>query len=200
MKRGAMENKRKLPMPGEYYRHFKGNLYEVLTVAAHTETEEKLVVYRALYGSHQDYARPVHMFLSEVDHEKYPEAGQRYRFEKVGDCIHGMEEAFGQEKDAPYRAGEESREQACRQGDDPERAVSAADRDAAVLIRFLNAEGLQEKLEVIRQNRTKIDQRFIDSAAMALDIVIREGDLDDRLRELCRNLQLMSQYESRRLR
>lgn len=192
-----MEEKRKLPMPGEYYRHFKGNLYEILTVAAHTETGERLVIYRALYGSRQDYARPVEMFLSPVDGDKYPEAGQRWRFERVGDCIHGMDEALlGEENaDGSGPVQEERRQRPADEG-----ACGEPDGDAAVLLRFLNAEGLQEKLEVIRQNRTKIDQRFVDSAALALDIMVPEGALDDRLRELCRNLQLMARYETRRLR
>ena len=63
------------------YKHFKGDLYLVEDIATHSETREKYVVYRALYGERNLYIRPYDMFLSEMDREKYPNVEQQYRFQ-----------------------------------------------------------------------------------------------------------------------
>ena len=78
--------------PGDIVQHFKrefdseGNnyLYEIVGVALHSETREQMMVYRPLYGDGGMYVRPLEMFLSETDHEKYPQVKQKYRFEKSG--------------------------------------------------------------------------------------------------------------------
>lgn len=78
---------RPIPRPHEVYKHFKGNQYKILAVGHHSETKEKMVVYFDLSGKNSTIddpcIRPLEMFMSEVDHDKYPDVKQKYRFEKV---------------------------------------------------------------------------------------------------------------------
>lgn len=78
--------------PGDIIQHFKREtvdqnsmqyLYEFIGVATHSETRDRVVVYRALYGDKGMFVRPYEMFMEEVDHDKYPEIRQKYRFEKI---------------------------------------------------------------------------------------------------------------------
>lgn len=75
------------PKPLEAYKHFKGNYYIIIAVGHHSETKEKMVVYYDASGKNSTIndpcIRPLDMFMSEVDHEKYPDVQQKYRFEKV---------------------------------------------------------------------------------------------------------------------
>ena len=71
---------------GGLYRHFKGMYYYVLDVATHSETGELLVVYLKLYDNRDLYVRPLDMFLSDVDSEKYPDVVQEKRFQLMSGC------------------------------------------------------------------------------------------------------------------
>ena len=78
---------RDIPKINEIYRHSKGNCYMVIAVGHHSETKERMVVYYDISGKNSTFfdpcIRPLEMFMSEVDHDKYPDVTQKYRFEKV---------------------------------------------------------------------------------------------------------------------
>lgn len=74
---------RALPSAGEIWIHFKEKQYRIITMAEDVKTGESYVVYQALYGSYGHYLRPLDMFMSEVDHQKYPDCQRTWRFEKL---------------------------------------------------------------------------------------------------------------------
>ena len=76
-----MDNK--MPNAGDFYKHFKGKLYQVKMLAKDSETGAMQIVYQAMYPPFQCWVRPLDMFLSPVDHSKYPNVTQKNRFEKV---------------------------------------------------------------------------------------------------------------------
>jgi len=63
------------------YKHFKGDYYLVIDIVTNSEDNKEYVLYRQLYGECKLFVRPLEMFLSEVDHTKYPDVKQKYRFE-----------------------------------------------------------------------------------------------------------------------
>ncbi|MCH5333046.1 MAG: DUF1653 domain-containing protein [Agathobacter sp.] len=159
------------PIPGELYRHFKDKLYQIVTVAKHSETGEELVIYQALYGDFGVYARPLEMFVSEVDHEKYPEAKQQYRFERVQ--VSGGE----QEEKADDGAGNAD-------GIDPR------------LMAFLETDSIEKRYRILVSMRNDITDSMIDTMAVVLDTVIPEGNLQTRYDDLANVLRTRQQYES----
>lgn len=198
------------PKPGELYRHFKNKLYQIITVAQHSETGEKLVIYQALYGDFKTYARPLDMFVSEVDHQKYPDADQVYRFEKV---VPEQKAESEQKEESEHKT--ESEQKAVTQQKDGcgntdsysgSQAISQENNDNAEqinpgLLEFLDAETFDEKYNVLVSMRDNIDDKLIDDIAVVMDVVIPEGKLMDRYDDLKNTIRTRQRYEfSNRLR
>ena len=192
------------PKPGELYRHFKNKLYQIITVAQHSETGEKLVIYQALYGDFKTYARPLDMFVSKVDHEKYPDAGQVYRFEKV----EPEQKAGSEQKVEPEQKAVTQQKDGCGNTDSytGSQAISQENNDNAEqinpgLLEFLDAETFEEKYNVLVSMRDNIDDKLIDDIAVVMDVVIPEGKLMDRYDDLKNTIRTRQRYEfSNRLR
>lgn len=192
------------PKPGELYRHFKNKLYQIITVAQHSETGEKLVIYQALYGDFKTYARPLDMFVSKVDHEKYPDADQVYRFEKV----EPEQKAGSEQKVEPEQKAVTQQKDGCGNTDSytGSQAISQENNDNAEqinpgLLEFLDAETFEEKYNVLVSMRDNIDDKLIDDIAVVMDVVIPEGKLMDRYDDLKNTIRTRQRYEfSNRLR
>ncbi len=191
---------RKSPMQGEIYRHFKDKLYQIVGFATHSETGEKLVIYQALYGEFGMCARPYDMFMSEVDHVKYPDVKQKYRFEKVGmagamnfepskDILEKPSEVFVDTSNSNLDSEKESNEsQVAEELPNPD------------LLAFLDAETFNEKYKLLVAMRPRITDRLINDFAASLDITVEEGDLESRFRSLLYCVKKMDEFEVTRLR
>lgn len=162
-----MECKR--PEPGEIYRHFKGRKYKVLAIARHTETDEELVVYEALYGSHGIYARPLVMFLSPVDRRKYPDAGQHYRFELCKAPLKGQLETQPEEVEV-----------------------------SPLIIQFLDCESNEAKLQFLQKHRLELTEQFLITAAESLGYAEPEKTLELRYDGIISHLKMKMKYETGR--
>ncbi len=188
------------PKPGERYMHFKKKLYQVITIAEHSETQEPLVIYQALYGNFKVYARPLAMFLSPVDTEKYPDAGQLYRFQIVTD-----DETISEGLPTAATGSPINGSQTALPTGTPA-AETSADSDNAELspedklMAFFDAETMDEKYKLLLDMRNDVTDRMINNMAVVLDVVIEEGPLDQRYEELKTCVRTFRRYETSRLR
>ena len=210
-----------IPKSQEIYKHFKGNLYQVTAVAEHTETGEQLVIYQALYGDFKIYARPLSMFISRVDRTKYPDAEQEFRFELQGpEADRQWAETGPKEGQPEMTAGPGSREAAHGIGmagagaavgdtgttdgagaEDGAGARTASDGELDPLVlEFLDADSYEERLNILAGLHHRITDEMITTMAIASDLEIDDGDIEERYESLRTCLLTLERYECNRLR
>ena len=190
-----------IPRPHEIYQQFKGNLYQVTAIAEHTETGEQLVIYQDLYDQSRIYARPLLMFISKVDRDKYPDAEQEFRFQLQGpeagrQKAQFQEAAEGKRTDAPgsaaYMTGAEGKE-------GPVQKAGQADGSG------LTGDGLSAQEEEVPDLDPFVlefldSDKMITTMAIACDIEIDDGDIEERYEALKTCLLTLERYECNRLR
>ena len=193
-----------IPQAGEIYQHFKGKLYRIVTLATHTETGEQLVIYQALYGEFQVFARPLSMFLEKVDAKKYPDAAGKDRFMRIP-----MAEAAAvpQPVPAPSENPVEPRPAAMPSENPVEPRPAAASSESPVepqpdpgLLAFLDVDSYEEKLEVFASLEGKVDLHMLNAIAASLDLELSEGSLEEQYDTLKSCLMTLERYECNRLR
>lgn len=209
------------PKPQEMYRHFKGNLYQIRCLARHSETGEMMVVYQAMYDTFTIYVRPLAMFMEEVDHVKYPDVTQKYRFELLQDMESDEEDYAaepaalaqqtasagstvleGQTASAEPAAMEEqvtSTEPADPAEELPEKESEELNIDPLVM-EFLEADTYEQRLTILALLHCRITDEMINTMAVSVDLEIKDGDVEERYEELKNCLLTFEKYECNRLR
>ena len=167
---------KQLQQPGWRYRHFKGGLYQIVTLALNTETGEDMVVYQALYDDFKVYVRPLSMFLSETDFVKYPDSTQPMRFERIDTDTDTKNDTV---------VSEDTTEE-------------LPDGISPQLMAFLDADSDEERYTILNEMEDIVDDHMIDTMAGVSDLVIEDGPTTQRFLELKRCIRTRIQYESKR--
>lgn len=203
------------PKPYEIYRHFKGNLYQIMTLASDSETCDTLVVYQALYSPYKVWVRPLTMFMSEVDHQKYPEVKQTYRFELHRELPNGKrpfpdantaqqdwEDATESSKSKKTKAETDKpkENETCVQTGSSEEDFDAEIHLDPLVLEFLDSDTYEEKLNILAAIHSRVTDEMINTMAIAMDVEIDEGDTEKRFSELQECIQTLRKYECTRLR
>ena len=190
-----------IPKPNEIYRHFKGNLYRIITVATHSETREQMVVYQALYGDYQAYVRPLEMFVSDVDRQKYPDVAQKKRFERIPQVGETVRPPVAEAMETPLNqrmpsAGQLAKTAAQTPVAEPE-GESELD---PFLLGFLDADTYEEKLNFLVGLHARLTDHMVNTMAASLDVELNEGSLEERYEVLKNCLLTLERYECARIR
>ncbi len=188
------------PKTGERYRHFKGKEYQIVGVATHTETEEPMVVYQALYGSYGLFVRPLAMFLEQVDAEKYPEYAGQPRFAKIAP---EEDEDFSPENTggaATATAGAVTTAAGGKQSESTRNSTNVPADSQALLMKFLDLDNAKDRLELLQSAKDLLNDHIIDSMAAALDVQVPGGVLEERIVSLERCLATVARFETGRMR
>lgn len=201
---------REIPQPSQFYRHFKNKLYQIVAIAAHSETGEQLVIYQALYGDFKVYAKPLDSFLSPVDTTKYPDAKQTWQFQRVSFAKKTEPVAptapTTKTMPAPITFDTINSNPPARKENNlttqtkKENSVSYIDKVEQVVTAFIEAESYENKLHILEENRDRCDSHMLESMAYLIDHSIDGRTVEEKYEDLHHILTTLIHFESSRLR
>lgn len=180
---------RENPRPGEFYRHFKNKLYQIVAVATHSESKEQLVIYQALYGDFGVYARPIDMFLSEVDREKYPDIEQKYRFEKVENIY-----------EASKQITDRNNSEINIETNNKMQQEGSEDQPKNFFIDFLDADDYHTKKKILLANKENITDKQLDAIFDIYGLKRNGIDKTIDIADFIAYLDMQIHFEGKRLR
>lgn len=185
-----MNHMRNLPVPGEFYRHFKNRFYQIVAIAHHSETNEAMVVYQALYGEFKVWVRPLSMFMEEVDRVKYPDAAQTFRFEKVEMAGNGAFSAV----EVPDCKGKQEMEIGSLEEERPMSPHLLAFFDA------MDEKKYDYMLEALTKLAGHATQKEIDDICLVLDMQTVGVSVEEQISEIRRHIRMLKKFDGERLR
>ncbi len=182
----------------------------MLTLAKHSETGEVLVIYQALYGDYSVYARPLDMFTSEVDHEKYPDVTQKDRCE----LVEGLDLSVDIKHTSTEQPTSDTAEKTVQESPvltaASENPVSEVSKSSArriniksadeLLEEFLDAKTCRDRINILTAMHCMLTDYIVDTIAASLDTEIADGDIEERYYKLRNYLATKEKYECNRLR
>lgn len=190
---------RENPRPFEIYKHFKGNQYQILTLAKDSEDGRALVVYQALYGDYTVYVRDLDQFMSPVDKVKYPEVAQVYRFEQVlseKPTVESPTVEIVQEVEKPTSEVQLTEEKSVQ-----EQPVEDGEEEFVLdpmVEAFLDTDAIDEKLNILAGLHHRITKEMLATMAVVSDIELNEGSVEEQYVELRDYLLMKEKFECKR--
>lgn len=203
---------------GEFYKHFKGQLYQVRALAENSEDNTPMVVYQAMYAPFKIWVRPLSTFLEKLDKEKYPDAAQEYRFERI--ILDDRQNTEAAEPDIV----QSEKSAAVTNTIHPEDAITISDEEitdallsgqverklsgkisdnqlaAKGLMIFLDAENYHDKRHIFSSLEPYLNDTMLNNIAVTLDLVLDEGSPEQHFDTILNCLETHEHYECNRLR
>lgn len=191
------------PKAFEIYRHFKGNLYQIIALAEEEGTGKMLVVYQGLYAPFKVYARPLSEFLERLDRVKYPNTAQEYRFERVADieAVGTLREERDEERAAAVIPSErlpESRDVAVLEKL-PDVTETAGGIDPNLLL-FLDAREPEDKLDALFRIKSFLTPDMLTVIEMSQGMEPQEEwTMEERYKHIKNDIITKQKYEQKRI-